>query len=292
MYLVPSHSRITIYSPAKLNLFLEVLGKRPDGYHDLDTVMLTVDLFDQIEFSAASQLKLSISKTTPGNLSETDNLVLKAALLLRNSVGRPDLGAAIHLAKRIPLEAGLAGGSSNAAATLLGLNQLWDLRLPIEQLRELGAALGSDVPFFLADSTAAVCRGRGELIEPIQVPGRLHFVIVKPARGLSTPAVFRGTTVVPNSEDSIAFRSALRAANWPRAGNRMWNRLQEAAETMLPELLEIKRAFSGFELWGHQMTGSGSSYFGWCPSRRAANHLAALLRNRRLGSVWAVSTTA
>ena len=175
------------FAPAKLNLHLEILGKRADGYHALETVMLPIDLFDTIEARRTSgDIALSIENgSVPADAS---NLVWKAAALLQ-ATSQTLVGASIRLTKRIPSEAGLGGGSSDAALTLRLLNDLWDLYYPIEHLSKLANELGSDVGFFLHDS-AALCTGRGEIVEPIPVAETLHFVLVKPDVGASTAKVF------------------------------------------------------------------------------------------------------
>src|SRR5690606_22059398 len=182
--------------PAKLNLFLEVLGKRADGYHELETLMLSVGLYDTLIVADlpstdgtpteehSNGIRLQVFNTDhdspDGQFGHDpiptgrDNLVVRAAELLRNHAGR-NCGAAITLVKRIPAAAGLAGGSSDAAATLAALNRLWNLKLDRADLIALAAQLGSDVGFFLAETPAAVCRGRGEQIEAVPFPLALHF---------------------------------------------------------------------------------------------------------------------
>ena len=180
-------SSLIVHTPAKLNLFLEVLNKRPDGFHELETVMVMLGVYDSLRLtsiphSAANATEpavtlciFSVNSANPAFEQSrplpqgADNLVVKAAELLRTHAGYEG-GANIELWKRIPSEAGLAGGSSDAAATLAGLNRLWKLNLPNEELRRLAARLGSDVPFFLSPSRSALCRGRGEIIEPLDLP--------------------------------------------------------------------------------------------------------------------------
>ena len=157
--------QVTIETPAKVNLTLEVLGKRNDGYHEIASVMQAINLCDRLTFSIADDL--SLITDTPG-LDTKDNLVYRAASLLNDKTG-VSAGAEIHLCKGIPVAAGLGGGSSDAAATLLGLNRLWGLHLARDELEELAAQLGSDVPFFLAGG-AALAEGRGERITPLPSP--------------------------------------------------------------------------------------------------------------------------
>ena len=158
-------SVLTIETPAKVNLTLEVLGKRPDGYHEIASVMQAVSIFDSLTLSVAEELRL---ETDAPGLDTRDNLVYRAAELLKENTG-VSRGALIRLCKNIPVGAGLGGGSSDAAASLLGLNRLWGLNLAKEELEELAAGLGSDVPFFLSGGTA-LAEGRGERISPLPSP--------------------------------------------------------------------------------------------------------------------------
>jgi len=166
---------ITMKAHAKINLTLEVLGKRDDGYHDIASILQTVSLHDTLTFEDAEDIVLSCDRS---NLVTSDNLVLKAARLLRDTVGISS-GAAIELTKNIPVAAGLGGGSSDAAATLLGLNRLWGLEMPTAELQPLAAQIGSDVPFFLYGGTARVS-GRGERVEKLPPTDLEWGVILSP----------------------------------------------------------------------------------------------------------------
>jgi len=159
---------LQVAAPAKLNLTFEVLGKRDDGYHEVMSLMQTIDLADTVLLDRSESLTLEVTGERVSGVPEEakDNLAFRAALALARKAGRSDLGARIRLEKRIPAAAGLGGGSSDAAAVLRGLNQLWGLNLPIDVLTEVGAALGSDVPFFLHGGSA-LATGRGEVIEPL-----------------------------------------------------------------------------------------------------------------------------
>lgn len=163
---------LRVSAPAKINLGIEILGRRPDGYHELLTILQAIDLRDELSLVPAPELGL----TGDRDLGPIEaNLVLRAARLLQEETGT-DRGATIHLAKRIPVAAGLGGGSADAAATLLGLNHLWELNLPPQELAQLAARLGSDVPFFLQGG-ARLASGRGEALAPLPTP-RLWVVLV------------------------------------------------------------------------------------------------------------------
>ena len=168
-------SKVTIKAPAKVNLTLEVLGKREDGYHEIASVMQAISLFDTLTFSPSDEVKVT---TDVPELEGEDNLVYIAAMLLRETSG-VSAGAEIHLEKQIPLAAGLGGGSSDAAATLLGLNRLWGLELGEGELKELAARLGSDVPFFVTGG-AALVEGRGERVSVLTTSSTLWLVLAFP----------------------------------------------------------------------------------------------------------------
>lgn len=291
---------VTVFAPAKLNLFLKVLGKRADGYHELETLMLSVGLYDSLRLTddPSGRLELECSDGGPCNGwaarrelpgSGTDNLVIRAAELLRSAAGA-SRGARIELVKRIPLAAGLAGGSSDAAATLWGLNRLWNLGLSIPDLAALAARLGSDVPFFLCSSSAAICRGRGEVVEPLSLPARFWFVIARPPRGLSTAEVFRNCRASDVAWSAEELAGRLSQGRLDAAAGLFHNALQEPAERLCSDVARLKTAFARQPFAGHMMSGSGTSYFGLCRSRRQAQQLAARLRATRLGDVFAVSS--
>lgn len=307
---------LVVHTPAKLNLFLEVLGKRPDGYHELETLMMTVGHYDTLRFTeetfSGQPTVLQSPKSdsanddsppilltcrwagtpscSPGPLpTGTDNLVVRAAELLRQVSGCRR-GVQIELTKRIPLAAGLAGGSSDCAATLAALNRFWKLGLSDERLLELGAQLGSDVAFFLMKTPAAICRGRGELIEPLAQPMRLHFVISKPASGLSTAAVFRRCSPTAERHSVRPLVDALYTGRLGLAATRMHNALQLPAEELNSDVIRLRRLFDRLPFIGHQMSGSGTSYFGICSQREQAESLAAHVRSTGCDHVFVAST--
>ena len=258
--------------------------------------MLSVGLYDTLRFSENSSGAIELhcfDRRSPGAAHDrdqklpagADNLVVRAAQLLREATGI-SRGVRIDLFKRIPLAAGLAGGSSDAAATLAGLNLLWKAGLSREALQGLAAQLGSDIPFFLSPTPAAICRGRGEVIEPVHLPLCLHFVIARPATGLSTALVFRHCQ--PGSARSSAAELAgeLKRGRLQRAANLFHNTLQEPAESLNHDVTRLKNAFSRLPFAGHLMSGSGTGYFGLCADRRQALHLGARLKATRLGDVF------
>jgi len=280
---------VEVLAPAKLNLFLEVLGKRADGYHEIESLMVAVGLNDSLTFTDDPSGEISLRCDEPTLPVGGDNLVVMAAERLRASA-RSVRGARIVLEKAIPAESGLAGGSSDAAATLVALDRLWDLRLPQERLRALAAEIGSDVAFFI-HGPAAVCRGRGERVEPILLKETYHFVLVRPPVGISTADVYR-RVVPPEQPRSIGPTvEALFHGGTAELGRSLFNRLQPVAEALSPELSRVKDALAslGPLMNGSLMSGSGSAYFGLCPDSAAASNAAEILKTLGLGWVRVVT---
>lgn len=263
---------VAIWAPAKVNLFLEVLAKRADGYHEIATLMVAVSLYDQLMFreddSGAIQLHCEFPSLTTG----PDNLVVRAANLLRERTGCRK-GAAIYLAKRIPLAAGLAGGSTDAAATLAGLNQLWQLGLAPGELAKLAGELGSDIAFFFS-TPAAWCTGRGEQVTPWPLGQPLHLVLACPPVGLSTAEVYRRVTVPQRPQTGEEIRQAVAEGNVAEIGRRLHNRLQAAAEQLCPEVARLHARLAELGPLGQLMSGSGSSLFALCRDRQEALRIA------------------
>lgn len=268
---------VVVRAPAKVNLFLEVLGKRSDGYHEIATLMVAVSLYDTLEFKEDGAGAIRLSCDSPDLSTGPDNLVCRAAELLRRHTGC-DRGAHIRLRKRIPLAAGLAGGSSDAAATLAGLNRLWRLGQARDELAGLGAELGSDVPFFFA-TPAAWCTGRGERVEPLVLGRTLHFVLLCPPVGLATAEVYRNVTVAAEPETGAAIRQAAIAGDVEEVGRRLHNRLQPAAERLCPAVAVGVARLAALKPAGQAMSGSGSSLFALGRDSSEARRLARGLRS-------------
>ncbi len=290
MIVRPLESGVEILAPAKLNLFLEILGKRPDGYHDIESLMVTVDLHDTLTFLDDPSGQITLTCDDPSLPTDRSNLVVKAAEQLKAATGSTR-GARIELKKTIPAQAGLAGGSSDAAATLEGLNRLWDLRAEPETLDQVAATIGSDVAFF-RHGPCAVCRGRGEIVEPWPIFEPLHFVLVCPPVGVSTAAVYRNLVVPDQARPIEAILEALEAGNTRELGRNLFNRLQPVAESLEPSLRTIRESLtllSGPSLDGHLMSGSGSAYFGLASDRGAAEDAARRLATLGLGRVRVVT---
>jgi 4-diphosphocytidyl-2-C-methyl-D-erythritol kinase len=257
-----SSDAVVALAPAKVNLFLEVTGRRPDGYHGLATLMITVGLFDTVELRETSSPDVSLTCDDPALSVGEDNLVMKAARLVRSRFGITH-GVALTLRKRIPMQAGLAGGSSDAAATLAGLNSLWRLGLSSAQLVAMGAELGSDVPFFF-HAPSAWCTGRGEVVEPLKLGSPLHLVIACPNVGLSTAAVFKRLRLPEESTPGEPMRRAAISGNIEEIGRLLFNRLEGPAEEMAPEVGRLRESMLSASPLGARMSGSGSAVFALC----------------------------
>lgn len=271
-----SSPNILVDAPAKLNLTLEVLGRRADGFHELRSLMVAIDLQDRLILEPAPDGSLTLTCDAPELSAGPDNLVMKAARLLQEYTG-VKRGATIHLAKQIPWAAGLGGGSSDAASTLAGLNEFWELGLNRHELASLGGRLGSDVGFFF-DAPAAWCWGRGEKTRPVRLGAELNFVLVSPIVGLSTPEVFRelncGRRVDPEEESAAPEElvAALERGEIEQLALLLRNDLQDAAMRISPAVREwharLREVMAGRE--GVLMSGSGSSLFALCRDRREA----------------------
>lgn len=259
MWLRRDGTAVVVQTPAKVNLFLEVLRRRPDGYHELASLMITVGLFDSLEFRESTTGEVRLECDQPGLSTGPDNLVVRAAELIRSRFGVSS-GLDVRLSKRIPMQAGLAGGSSDAAATLLGLDALWRLGQSPHQLGALGAELGSDVTFFF-HGPAAWCTGRGEIVEPLK-PGRpLDLVLVCPQVGLSTAGVFEALTLTGDVVDGESVRRAFVEGDVQELGRRLHNRLQAPAESLCPQVSRWLARLKELGPLGAMMSGSGSTVF-------------------------------
>ncbi|MBA4032237.1 MAG: 4-(cytidine 5'-diphospho)-2-C-methyl-D-erythritol kinase [Planctomyces sp.] len=293
---------LVAWAPAKLNLSLRILAKRPDGFHEIETVMVSIQHYDTLQFARRMDGEIRLrcedliprqtlqspksAGSFPASIPEDDtNLVVRAARLLKEYAGS-DQGVQVLLQKRIPAAAGLAGGSSDAATTLAALNKLWNLRLSLEELCQLAAKLGSDIPFFLCGEAMAVCRGRGELIEPWALTETLWFVVAKPEEGLSTARVYQHCRPTHDSPAVAPLLAHLAAGNQWGAAHALHNGLQAAALELCPAVRQLEAEFAKLDVLAHQMSGSGTAYFGWCANQAAANHAAARLTAKGLGQVF------
>jgi 4-diphosphocytidyl-2-C-methyl-D-erythritol kinase len=271
---------LTALAPAKVNLTLEVLGKRPDGYHAIETLMVAINLCDRLEFRL-SRSDLLLECNRPEIPTDNRNLVWKATEALRQATGCPQ-GAEIRLTKRIPHEAGLGGGSSDAATTLVALNELWQLKLSLAELSRIGGTVGSDVPFFVlaTQHPAGWCTGRGEVVEPESLGVPLHIVVVKPANvGLSTREVYQRVAVPQQPAESTLARQALRSGDLLSLSRVLMNRLQAPAFTVAPVVESLFRELTALNPLACQLSGSGSALFALCRDAEEAARIATAIQS-------------
>lgn len=239
-------------APAKLNLFLHITGRRPDGYHLLQSVFMLIDWCDTLHFEKRANRQISREDLTVP--LPADDLITRAARLLQAHTGCTQ-GVHIAIEKRIPAQAGMGGGSSDAASCLLALNQLWDLHLDLPTLEKLGLQLGADVPFFLRRRNAWV-EGVGEEITPIELPPA-QFCVIKPAVGIETSQIFASPQL---QRATKAATIAVFAADTYGFGH---NDLQPVAEALCPDVKQALQVLRDAGLNG-RMTGSGSAVFAHC----------------------------
>ncbi len=278
-----SEESLKVFAPAKINLHLEVLGLRGDGFHELAMVMQSIDLVDHIFIKRRSDSEIVLSSNDPNLSMGDDNLIMKAARLIRSRSERIELGASIHLIKNIPIGAGLAGGSSDAAATLCGLNSLWELDFTSKELEVISSELGSDVPFCISGGIQ-LCFGRGEILEPLQKsPEDMAVVLVKdPLVEVSTPWAYSRykqinfNKYLTNESDFQKRRQLLRESSWLDSINQLnpptlRNDLQNVIAPAIPAVRNGLKFLSSLEgSLSIAMSGSGPSCFALFSDYKAA----------------------
>jgi 4-diphosphocytidyl-2-C-methyl-D-erythritol kinase len=278
-------------SPCKVNLLLNILGKRPDGFHELETVMQPVNFCDDMIFEhrkAGIQLICS-DKALP---TDSKNLVFRAAESFF-AAAEISSGVEIELLKKIPLAAGLGGGSGNAATTLLALNELFDRPLPAAKLNELAAALGSDVPFFLQDRPA-LATGRGEKIQPLEpfpaLRGRA-FLLIHPGFGIATPWAYQNLARFPEALNGTPGRAQkliarLQTDDWHAANAEFYNSLEAPALEKYPVLALFQEFLHAHGALAALMSGSGSTTFAIAENKAAAETLAEQFKSKFGSNGW------
>ncbi|MFP4472861.1 MAG: 4-(cytidine 5'-diphospho)-2-C-methyl-D-erythritol kinase [Candidatus Omnitrophota bacterium] len=295
-------SHLTVRSPAKLNLFLKVHGRRPDGYHELRTLFERIDLCDELIFQPEASGRIRISCDDPQVPTGRKNLVYQVAEFLQRMTKSPQ-GIHIRINKRIPVAAGLAGGSSNAAGAIEGLNTFWQLGMSAEQKTEIGARIGSDINFFLKDTSWALGKGRGEQIHPLDMREKLWHVLVVPRVKMYSGEVFTALQAAPLKTEAgradlkltkekdnanILIHSILQK-NITRAQALIWNDLEPAILRVRPSLKNVKESLLKAGIAPVTFSGSGPSVFGCVVAEQQAKRLANVLR-KRYSRVFAVRT--
>ena len=278
-----------LITPAKINLYLEIIGSRADGYHELAMILQSIDLSDEIDIHAASTENIRVYCDHPQVPTDQTNLVYKAAALMAQEFPKAYSnfgGFDITIKKHIPVAAGLAGGSTNAAGVLVGIDLLWNLGLTQSELEEFGASLGSDVPFCIGGGTA-IATGRGEQISPLQSLDNLHIVLGKyRSLEVSTPWAYKtyrqqfGINYIQDSEGLAARTSAFHSEGMVKAilnqntkniVQELYNDLEKVVLPAYPQVLQLRELFaSQAEVLGTMMSGSGPSVFAIVESRTQA----------------------
>jgi 4-diphosphocytidyl-2-C-methyl-D-erythritol kinase len=278
-------------SPCKVNLLLNILGKRADGFHELETVLQPVNLFDEIHFERGGKT-IRLTCDAPALPVDSKNLVHRAAAGFL-SAAKISGGVKIHLGKKIPLAAGLGGGSGNAATTLLALNELFDQPLSGARLNELAAALGSDIPFFLQNKPA-LATGRGEKIQPLEhfpaLRGRA-FLLIHPGFGISTPWAYQNLARFPAALNGKPGRareliSKLQSSDWPAAAAGFYNSLEAPALDKFPVLALYQEFLRENGALAALMSGSGSTTFAIAENLVAAENLAEKFKSQFGANCW------
>jgi len=278
-------------SPCKVNLLLNILGKRPDGFHELETVMYPIPVFDRLSFSRGGK-GIELTCSDRGLPTDSRNLVYRAAEAFFRATGIKE-GVRIQLEKKIPMAAGLGGGSGNAAVTLLGLNELFDRPLGAERIQEIAASIGSDVPFFL-QRKPALAVGRGEKIQSLDSFPALHgraFLLVHPGFGISTPWAYQQLARFPDALNGQRGRaqkliSLLRKDKLQNAGHEFYNSLEAPALEKYPLLALFQEFLREKGAEAALMSGSGSSTFAIVKSRAAAEELAEKFKGKFGNNNW------
>lgn len=249
-----------LFSPAKINLFLEVTGKRADGYHELNTMMCSVSLFDRIYIEPSSGNQVQVECSVPGIPEDETNLAAKAANLFFEKAGRADTGLLIKIEKKIPVGAGLGGGSSNAASILTGLNQYYGTPFSGEELVEMGVAIGADVPFFIF-SKAAIAKGIGEKLDFCENVVHYYVILIYPGVAVSTAEVYKKLNF-GLTKSKKETKSRLLNKRLIDPVDHLFNDLEKPAVLICSKINELQRLLLSFGADGALMSGSGSAVFG------------------------------
>lgn len=256
-----------VLAPAKVNLFLRVLGKRPDGYHEILSLMQPVSLYDEIEISVSDGDGIEVASDSPDAPGGSENLAYRAASLFLERAGLRKR-VSISVKKRIPVGAGLGGGSSDAASVIMALNGLSGSGLPDREIMEMGAGLGSDVPFFFLKGPA-LARGRGEVLERVSLPP-LYYVLINPGFHVPTAWVYSSLRLTKKGENNILLYSSEVFADREGLKKALSNDLEAVTIGRYPEISALKEKLAGAGASGALMSGSGPTVFGVFHSREDA----------------------
>ena len=275
--MLPKKSTFKLQAPAKINFSLEVLGKRQDGYHEVRMLMAGISLCDGLSFEEWPELVLECSH--PGLEIGPSNIILKAAKLLQKKSGELR-GARIVLDKQIPIGAGLAGGSTDAAATLRGLNKLWQLGLSLAELRKLGAQLGSDIPFCI-ESGWAIASGRGEKLKPFPQKKKFQLVLLNPGFEVSTKWAYQNVDSLPGSRRNLSglVYEALDKKDFERVNKIALNDLERVTAREYPQIGQMRQSLTDLGALVTRMSGSGPTVWGLFKDETSAKKAEKALKN-------------
>lgn len=271
---------IILKGRAKINLTLDVVGKRENGYHDLEMIMQSINLYDTIYIRKTKMPGVRLKSNYSWLPINEKNIAYKAATLFFKETGING-GVAIEITKRIPVAAGLAGGSTDAAATLVGLNRIYETGLSREQLMEMGLKLGADVPFCIARGTM-LAEGIGEELTPLVAMPYTYLVLVKPPISASTAVVYKNLDInnIKRHPDTQTVIKALEQGNVQEIAKNMANVLEEVTIGMYPEIEDIKQDLMKHGAMGSMMSGSGSAVFGLFETKEAAIKASKYFKNQ------------
>ena len=274
--------KLELKADGKINLGLDVIRKRPDGYHDLDMVMQMVDVYDDVTLTRLEGTEIVVRTDTAVLSNGKDNLAYMAAKMLMDEFGIVQ-GLEITIRKRIPIAGGMAGGSSDCAATLTGVNQMFNLELSKEELMERGVRLGADVPYCILGGTA-IARGIGEILTPLPTPPKCHVIIAKPPVSVSTAFVYGNIKPdeIEKRPDIEAMVSAIKAQDLYKLAKSLYNVMEDITVPQYPVIQEIKTIMLENGALNSIMSGSGPTVFGLYDDIEKAEQTVKLLKAKGL----------
>lgn len=275
---------------AKINLGLDVLRRRADGYHEVKMIMQTVDICDDLTFEKSAEPGVRLEIAGADLPADGDNLVCRAAALIMETAKTTE-GVRITLKKRIPIAAGMAGGSADAAAALRGLNRLFALGYSVQELRGLGVKLGADIPYCITGGTM-LSEGIGEILTPLSQPPACHLVVAKPNLDVSTAFVYGNLKAesLPYHPDIDGMAEALAQGDLKGITDRMGNVLETVTEKAYPVIAKLKGQMRELGAENALMSGSGPTVFGICTEKETADRIAAAIREKEAACAVFVTT--
>ncbi len=274
-------ARVTLRAPAKINFFLEVLKKRPDGYHDIETILQEISLADSVTLNEMRSPGIKIQCSNPLVPSDSRNLAYKAAFLLKQYLREEKRGVVIAIEKNIPVAAGLGGGSSDAAAVLKGLNKLWKINLKTPELIALAEKIGMDVPFFILGGLC-LGRGRGEKLMPLPRLPEMWFAVAVPDIRVQTAWVYSQLSIsslTRKRKKNRIILQVIQSSDAGKIGSQLFNRLEEVTMKKHRVIGNLKEKMLTAGAGGALMSGSGPAVFGLFPMREGACRMRGILRN-------------